>query len=245
MPLNGSETSYLPGLSPQATLTNGRSLTCVRETSAAMSSAISSRASADGLLHSDEPDGPTASQSGPLVAPAPLGRAEGSGTPTALAPRITETSGRSCTHSSEGLSPNASTANRSRARKRNRGSAEQHSILSDANMISADNTVEPRTTDHQRDVNGSIFLPTLAAREGKDWSRAEVLARLDRGDGVAKRICALSPFLRSSQEIVGLNPSFAGALMGFPPEWQTCAPTETRSTHGSRRSLSPKGGSNG
>jgi hypothetical protein len=66
---------------------------------------------------------------------------------------------------------------------------------------------------------GYSWLPTLAAREWKDISRAEVLARLDRGDGVAKRICALSPRLRSSPEIVGLNPFFAEWLMGFPIGW--------------------------
>ncbi|HZR75678.1 hypothetical protein, partial [Bradyrhizobium sp.] len=97
-----------------------------------------------------------------------------------------------------------------------------------------------RTTKLHKDESVSTFLPTLAAREGKDWSRAEVLAKLDRGDGVAKRICALSPPLRSSKDVVGLNPSFAAAMMGFPPEWQLCAPTAMRSTHGSRRSLSPK-----
>jgi hypothetical protein len=80
----------------------------------------------------------------------------------------------------------------------------------------------------------------LAAREGKDWSRAEVLARLDRGDGVAKRICALSSRLRLSKEIVGLNPLFAAAMMGYGPEWQACAPTEMRSTHTLPRSLLPK-----
>lgn len=62
-------------------------------------------------------------------------------------------------------------------------------------------------------------LPTPAARESKDWSRARILADLDRGDGVAKRICALSPSLRQSEEIGGLDPSFAEWMMGFPEGW--------------------------
>ncbi len=65
----------------------------------------------------------------------------------------------------------------------------------------------------------SIGLPTLTAREWKDWSRGEVLASMDRGDGVAKRICNLSPTLRSSPEIVGLSPLFALWMQGYPKEW--------------------------
>lgn len=68
-------------------------------------------------------------------------------------------------------------------------------------------------------ANASSLLPTLATREWKDASRGEVLARLDRGDGVAKRICALSQTLPSSAEIVGLHPSFAEWHMGFPTGW--------------------------
>ena len=74
------------------------------------------------------------------------------------------------------------------------------------------------------------MLPTLTAREWKDWSRAEVLARLDRGDGVAKRICKLSPLLHSASEIVGLNPSFAEWLAGFPIGWTDLEPSETPSS---------------
>lgn len=71
---------------------------------------------------------------------------------------------------------------------------------------------------------GSTLLPSVSAREGKDSSQAQILARLDRGDGVAKRICALSPTLRSSQEIVGLNPLFAAWIMGLPSAWISCMP---------------------
>ncbi len=84
--------------------------------------------------------------------------------------------------------------------------------------------------------SGSTLLPSISAREHKDSSRAEVLARLDRGDGVAKRICALSQTLRYSREIVGLNPSFAAWTMAIPVEWVLCMPSETPSTLKRRRS---------
>lgn len=84
--------------------------------------------------------------------------------------------------------------------------------------------------------SGSTLLPSISAREHKDSSRAEVLARLDRGDGVAKRICALSQTLRSSPEIVGLSPSFAAWTMAIPVEWVLCMPSETPSMLKRRRS---------
>ena len=61
------------------------------------------------------------------------------------------------------------------------------------------------------------LLPTPSAREGRDWSRAQILAGLDRGGCVARRICADA--IPSSQEIVGLNPCFAEWMMGFPIGW--------------------------
>ena len=71
------------------------------------------------------------------------------------------------------------------------------------------------------------FLPTPSAREGKDQSQASILASLDRGDGVAKKICALSPMLRSSTEIVGLHPSFAEWMLGYAIGFTVCERWET------------------
>ena len=71
------------------------------------------------------------------------------------------------------------------------------------------------------------FLPTPSAREGKDQSQASILASLDRGDGVAKKICALSQTLRSSTEIVGLHPSFAEWMLGYAIGFTVCERWET------------------
>jgi len=67
--------------------------------------------------------------------------------------------------------------------------------------------------------NGSGLLPTVVAREPRDWSRPSILARLDRGDGVAKRICAQCTPPLSDEAPVGLNPSFAEWMMGYPIGW--------------------------
>jgi hypothetical protein len=72
------------------------------------------------------------------------------------------------------------------------------------------------------------LLPTPASREDRDWSRGRILASLDRGNGVAKRICAISPALRQSEEIVGLNPLFAEWMMGLPLGWTDLGQSETQ-----------------
>lgn len=66
------------------------------------------------------------------------------------------------------------------------------------------------------------YLPTLPASEERDSSKARILARLDKGGRVARRICSTSQILRSSDLIVSLNPSFAEWMMGFPIGWTEC-----------------------
>lgn len=69
------------------------------------------------------------------------------------------------------------------------------------------------------DEDAYSLLPTIVASESRDRSRAEVLASMDNGGRVARRICSRSTSLHSSKEIVGLNPSFGEVMMGFPIGW--------------------------
>lgn len=94
---------------------------------------------------------------------------------------------------------------------------------------------DPQTSASPLAAGASTLLPSISAREWRDSSQARILARLDRGDGVAKRICALSPQLRSSAEIVGLNPLFAAWTMALPPAWGHCMPSATPSTRKLRK----------
>lgn len=79
------------------------------------------------------------------------------------------------------------------------------------------------------------LLPTVTAREGRDWSRGRILASLDNGTGVAKRICNRSTTNQLSDAICGLNPSFAAWMMGYPPEWLKSMRLAMQSFRKSRR----------
>lgn len=72
---------------------------------------------------------------------------------------------------------------------------------------------------HSSERESFGLLPTVTAREGRDWSKAQILASLDNGTGVAKRICNLSPHALTRNLISGLNPYFAAWMMGFPKGW--------------------------
>lgn len=82
----------------------------------------------------------------------------------------------------------------------------------------------PRTSG-----NGYIGLPTPVTSEFRDFSRPEVLAKCDKGGRIARWICARSSNARMKNVVVGLNPSFARKMMGYPPEWDECAAMVTLS----------------
>jgi hypothetical protein len=64
--------------------------------------------------------------------------------------------------------------------------------------------------------DSSYLLLTPSAHEAQDWGKATRLASSGAGNGVARRMCSQSSMLRLSEETVGLNPSFAEWMMGWP-----------------------------
>lgn len=88
---------------------------------------------------------------------------------------------------------------------------------------------------HKSERESFGLLPTVTAREGRDWSKAQILASLDNGTGVAKRICNNSTQALTRNLISGLNPYFAAWMMGFPADWVRCMVSATRSSRKSRR----------
>ncbi len=89
---------------------------------------------------------------------------------------------------------------------------------------------------HRTSGRDFIGLPTISAREGRDWSRARILSSLDNGTGVAKRICRLWLATHSPEMIVGLNPCFGAWMMGYPQGWSDATVTAMQSFRKSRRS---------
>lgn len=84
--------------------------------------------------------------------------------------------------------------------------------------------------------NGSGYLPTLAASEGRDCSQVQILARLDKGGRVARRISRLRIGELDPSLVVALHPSFAEELMGYPIGWTELNASEIQSFLMSRKS---------
>ena len=87
-------------------------------------------------------------------------------------------------------------------------------------------------------IGFSGLLPTPVASEERDSALPEVLAKCDRGGRLGRWICARSLTARSIREPVSADPALSRFLMGYPPEWDACAPMGTPSCRKSGRSSS-------
>lgn len=203
-------------------------------TSESTPNAISSQESAGGQLLSDLRCGQTIDMFGQLPPPvSPTAKAVPSGKKERLN-KMSATYGRMLQGSKESADLQQYLENRLRKQSHSGGLMTCCMILK--KMVTPALRPLLRVIASERAIkeNGFTSLPRLTAQEGRDWSKASILARLDKGGRVARRICKLSPILRYSQDIVGLNPSFGGWMMGYSPEHINCAPTEMPSIRMSR-----------
>lgn len=189
-------------------------------------SAISLQESEDGRLPSDSPDGPTTSPSGLEAPRVNLGALQ----ETKTAKTTSGICGRSIETSLQRADRLSLLVNKLKA---------QSALVG---LTGLKTTWKLKATPRGRsywDHTASVprisetvsigLLPTPPHSEPADWSRPEVLARLDRGGRVARRICRLSSNARLHPDPVGLNHCFALAMMGYPPGWSGCVERVTRS----------------
>lgn len=230
----GSETLSTEDTSQEVTLTSDQYATLEQTISFDTLSATFSRELADGPSPSDLPDGQTPDLFGQVAAPANRSARPESG----LALPTNGISGRYGSISSASAALQSSLASRLRQRSSTTGLTPFLTIWRAKATPWRRPYCQLALSGHRTSESGYGSLPTPATREWKDNSQAHILARLDRGDGVAKKICALSETLRSSKQIVGLNPSFAGWMMGYPPQWDACAPSAMRLSRKSRQNSS-------
>lgn len=228
---SGCATSSLPGTSRQASWTKGALKMFTPPTCADSSSAISSPALASGAWPCAAPAGPMTDLFGPVVVRANLSARQAKD----LGLMTSGTFGPPGTGSSKSAALAQSLANRFQTLLERAGWTSPQQTSKAWDTPSGRSVFDPQTSVSPSAGGASTLLPSISAREWRDSSQAQILARLDRGDGVAKRICALSPTLRSSQEIVGLNPLFAAWTMSLPPAWGLCMPSATPSTRKRRK----------
>lgn len=201
-----------------------------------LSSAISLQASAGGRMLLRSLAGLQTGKSGPEVVPVSRGVLRGG----ALAPTISATFGLRGSSSSKSASLQSSMENKLRAQMVAPGWIEPMLTWKVKTTPSHRRVFARRVSALHMTAHGCSLLPRPAAREGRDWSQARILARLDRGGCVARRICSRSAMLRLSKEIVGLSPYFAAWMMGYPLEWNSCAVSATPLSRKSRKPSSKR-----
>jgi len=150
-----------------------------------------------------------------------------------------ETCGQPSSHSSSSVALQELLASKLKARLQGRGFDGCVLTWRESDIGSQPPICALRASAFHIKGKGSIgLLPTPPASEGRDWSRPEVLSKCDKGGRVARRICKLSSKARSHPDPVGLNHSFALAIMGYPTEWSDALERAMQSTQSSPQNSS-------
>jgi hypothetical protein len=252
----GSEISLLEDTSHQAMLTSVILDPFAGMTSEDILSVISSQASPDGVSPSDLQDGLTIDLFGQALAPAsPSAQPE-----KAKHQAMNATSGPTGSSLSGLADRQSSLANRLKRQLDGAGSTlftltwkqkatplgrPYYQLAASARRISDNDCGSwptPRTTDghgSKEHGNGGQALHTTASwatptsRDHKDG--ASTLENTPVNALLGRQVL-LSGFPAQTESKGQLNPAFSLWLMGYPPEWLSCAPQATRSSRKSRQS---------
>jgi hypothetical protein len=231
MPQSGFGYSSQPVTLPPETLMSDPSSMSVPTISAATRNATSSQESADGVTPCDSPVGPMTDLFGQALAPA----SRSASRVTSVAQMMSATYGLRSFASSASVALQQSLANRLQERLDSRGST----------MFAL--TWKAQATPQRRQIcrlvasalrtfdpayGGSVPIPTPTATDSKGASLLNQRRLALRGHR-----SSLRDWCRFNWNYTYPPVAIARELMGFPADWDDCAPTATRSSRKSRPSL--------
>src|SRR5262245_44909355 len=214
---NGSGTSSRPAISRQATSTSAALQTCAPATSVATRNAISSLASAAGPTRCDSPDGLTTDLFGQAVVP--VSRSQ------ALARSSVQPTNGTCGHTSTSSSRSAalqfSLENKLRAGLATNGSRAFALTWRRRDMLSGPPICRLQAKAHHRSDSGSGWWPTMTARDSRTIRGSQPPRRAVKSGSVL----AWTVGNQEGRLDGRLNPKWIAWFMGFPEQWDACAPT--------------------
>jgi len=227
MPPTGLNDSSPLVISLPGTLTDGQSLTFSLTISEDTISATSSPESVDGPSPSDSQDGPMTDLFGLALAPVSRSQPQAKG----VAATMSATYGLRSSASSASVRLQQSLASRLQERLASRGST-MYSLTWKAQATPQRRQLCQLAASERRTNDRECFgLPTPSARDWKDSGDPRKLAAiLLRPSGNQ----ATTPRIWARRFGTLMPPSFARLLMGYPAEWDDCAPTAMPSSRRTR-----------